>query len=61
MATIGQTQYYQVNTNNTPQYVAMPFAGNVPNGYNPISSDQYIQGLQGKISTANDFLTNYFV
>lgn len=56
MATLGQTQYYKTTTNGIDSYQAMPFGGNDPYGYTPITQDQYVQGLQGKITSAQQII-----
>lgn len=56
---LGQTQYYVTYPNGTPQYVSLPWAGNDPYGYSRLTKDEYIQGLQGKLKTAQDFMNTY--
>jgi len=50
MAQLGTTQYYKVNTNGIDQYLSMPYGGNTPTGYQPISKQDYISGLQSRIA-----------
>ncbi|MEK9206850.1 MAG: hypothetical protein AAB922_00055, partial [Patescibacteria group bacterium] len=57
MAQIGQTQYYVTYTNGQPTYIAMPFAGNVPYGYTPLSKEQYVQGLKSKQDEVRAYLS----
>lgn len=55
---LGQTQYYTRNVNGNDIYTALPYGGNIPYGYVPISKDQYVQGLQTKLQTAQQQLSN---
>jgi hypothetical protein len=57
MPLLGETQYYKLNQNGTDSFQVLPWGGNVPFGYQPISKSQYISGLQGNLKTAQDFLS----
>lgn len=57
--TLGSTQYYRTQANGIENYTTVPYAGNHPYGYTPITQQEYTAGLQGKIATAQDFMKNY--
>lgn len=55
---LGQTQYLQRNVNGNNIYQTMAYGGNTPEGYNSISKDDYVSGLQSKLSDAQNQVTN---
>src|SRR5258708_10559848 len=50
MPQLGETQYYQTNTNNQTGYSTIPWAGNDPYGFQNIGRDAYTKGLTDLIS-----------
>lgn len=48
---LGETKYYSRAVNGQQTYAAIPYAGNDPYDYTPISRDQYAAGLQGQIAS----------
>lgn len=52
MPNLGETQYYTRNINGEDVYTAVPWGGNALPTYTPISKDQYVSGLQTKLSAA---------
>jgi len=56
---LGTTAYYKTNMNGNEGYEALSYAGNTPSGYTPIDYNSYLSGLQGKLSTAQNFLNTY--
>ena len=46
---LGSTKYYKRNINGTDVYSSIPWGGNVPYGYQPLSSQEYVSGLQNAI------------
>src|SRR3990167_7248956 len=56
---LGQTQYLKRNVNGTDVYTSsFPYGGNVPYGYETLTKDQYLQGLQQKLATAQNQIKN---
>ena len=45
MPQLGQMQYYKTQVNSDTVYTALPWAGNVPYGYQPITRDVFIAEL----------------
>ena len=54
MVTLGQTQYYKRNINGTDVYQSIPWGGNVPYGYQPLTSQEYVSGLQNAIKLQSE-------
>jgi len=50
MPQLGETVFYESNTNGIKGYSSMPYAGNDPYGFIPVTREQYITGLQDVIS-----------
>ena len=56
---LGSTQFYKTNVNGADQYITIPWAGNVPYSYVPISKDEFISGLTAKIQKGQALASQY--
>lgn len=52
---LGQLQYYKVSTNGIDSYHVLPWGGNVPFGFSPITKAEYIAGTpKGEVPRGSD-------
>lgn len=56
---LGSTQYYKLTQNGSDIYLTLPWGGNAPFGYIPISKTDYIAGLQSKLLLGTSLAKQY--